>query len=483
MPEARAAVVGGGISGLVTALALAEAGAEVTVYEGRERLGGCLSRTELGGHLPGGADEGAEASLHRRPETRALMAELGLRPVHPSTEHGSQILTRKGLRPIPRGTLMGVPGDPAALEGVLSAAGAARVAAETLTPPHAGDVSCGGFLAERLGDEVVDTLVDPLIGGVYAGRCRSLSLAATVPALLPAARQGTSVLTAVREVLAARTRTQGAGIPGASGGTGEEPVFCSLAGGIAGLVTACAARLEELGAELRTSAAVEAVTVSGEGPATVRTAEGVEEYDHIVLAVPAWAAGALLAEEAPGTAALLSGIEHASSAVVTAVLEDGPAPGGGLTGSGFLVPPAHGTLVKASTFSSNKWPWLAAALPAGRHVVRMSLGRAGDASWQSRPDSELAAQAVEEWREATGYRGDLLHAEVRRWDRALPQYAPGHADLVAALDASAAAVPGLSLTGSYLDGVGIPACIARARATAARVLADLPSASDTKEHA
>ncbi|WP_291791575.1 protoporphyrinogen oxidase [Brevibacterium sp.] len=492
------AVVGGGISGLTTALrlltardsasqdsasqGLAPAGVQVTVYESTPRLGGCLSRTELGGLLPGGADEGAEASLHRRPETRELMEELGLTPVHPSTAHGSRILTDHGLRAIPRGTLMGVPGDPRALAEVLSPEGVARVAEETLTPPQDGDVSCGGFLASRLGDEVVDTLIDPLIGGVYAGRCRELSLAATVPALLPAAQQGTPVLETVREVLASRAQTQGASIPGASGGNGQPPVFCSLRGGISGLIPALADRLTALGACIRTGTGVREIRAgrpSGEARPAVRTQAGWEQYDHVVLAVPAWAAAGLLREADPRTAELLSGIGYASSAVITAVLDD--AGTDALSGSGYLVPPVRGSLVKASTFSSNKWPWLAAELPAGRHVVRMSVGRLGDTAWQQCDDAALIEAALAEWREATGQEAAVVHAEVRRWERALPQYAPGHAELAAALTASTSA--GLSLAGSYLEGVGIPACISRARATAQRVLADLSSTILTKEHA
>ncbi|HLS31963.1 MAG TPA: FAD-dependent oxidoreductase, partial [Brevibacterium sp.] len=106
------AVVGAGISGLTTAFAAARRGWDVTVLEASDVAGGCLSRSPLGGHLPGGADDGAEASLHRRPETRALVAELGLDPVFPSRAHGSRLVTPDGLAPIPAGTLMGIPADP-----------------------------------------------------------------------------------------------------------------------------------------------------------------------------------------------------------------------------------------------------------------------------------------------------------------------------------------------------------------------------------
>lgn len=476
MPARTLAVVGGGVSGLTAAREAALRGVRVTVFESRDTAGGCLSGTTLGGHLPGGADDGAEASLARRPETPALLEELGLDTVHPSRAHGSRLVTESGPVAIPAGTLMGVPADPEVLRGVLSDDGLARVQSELLTPPVDGDVSCGDFLAARLGDELVDRVVDPLVGGVYAGQCRNLSLSATIPALVPAAQQGTSVLDTVAEVVAARTRTSGADIPGAGGGGSTEapPVFLSLSGGIHGLIDSLADALHDLGGEIRTGTPVRSVAAGG----TVRTDAGEETFDHVLLAAPAWAAHALLTPEAGADdadaltasdplarlASLLGRIDYASSAVITAILEDRERP---LEGSGLLVPAPLGGLVKAATHSSNKWPWLAAALPAGQRAVRMSVGRFRDERWSRLVDDEIIAGALAEWRALTEYDGELLHAEVKRWDRALPQYTPGHADLVREIDTAAAAVPGLSLTGSYLDGVGIPACIGRARATVA----------------
>lgn len=479
MPQSIA-VVGAGVSGLTAAFTAVQRGADVTVFEASEVAGGCLSRTDLGGHLPIGADDGAEASLNRRPEARGLIEELGLSPVFPSRAHGSRLITPQGPAPIPAGTLMGIPADPESLRGVLSEDGIARAREEVLTPAIEGDVSCGDFLAARLGDELVDRVLDPLIGGVYAGRCRELSLEATVPALLPAARAGTSVREAVAEVLAARTRTSGTDIPGAGHGDGTgpageaPPVFLSLAGGINSLVSSLIAALTARGAVLRLGTGVHAVSPGGRAP-TVTTDTGVEEFDAVIIALPAWAAYDVLSADAPasdgsptaGLTALLQQVEYATSAVLTGIVQDS---GAALEGSGFLVPPSAGGLVKASTFSSNKWPWMADALPERHRVVRVSIGRKGDEAWTQQDDGTLVETAFAEWRKHTGYDGDLVHAEIRRWERALPQYRPGHARLVASIDAAGADLPGVAVTGSYLEGVGIPACIGRAQHTVARLL-------------
>ena len=179
------AVIGAGISGLTAAFEFAQAGEQVTVYEASDRVGGSLVDSDLGGY--GHGDVGAEASLYARSETRELMQQLGLEPQYPSTEHKSQLLVNGQLTKIPAGTLMGVPGRHTDVSDVLSSAGIERLQQEQLAEPH-DDPSVGEFIAQRLGAEVVDTLVDPLLAGVYAGSAYHLSLRSTLPALLEVAR-------------------------------------------------------------------------------------------------------------------------------------------------------------------------------------------------------------------------------------------------------------------------------------------------------
>ena len=179
-------VVGAGIAGLTAARDLAATGRAVLVLEGSPRIGGKLRLQSVAGV---GVDVGAEAMLNRRPEGVALAREVGLDVVHP-TSATSRIFSRGELRPMPK-SLMGVPFDVVELasSGVLSAAGLARLKNEVVTDVD-GDVSVGDLVAARLGDEVVERLVEPLLGGVYAGRARRLSAAATVPQLLAMARRG-----------------------------------------------------------------------------------------------------------------------------------------------------------------------------------------------------------------------------------------------------------------------------------------------------
>lgn len=470
----RITIVGGGVSGLVAAHRLAPEH-EVLVLESAPRLGGCLESSTLGGTVAEGIDLGAEASLFRRPETRDLVADLGLDPVFPSREHSSQVLSHGRLQPIPRATIMGVPGDPDTVAELLGPEATARVAAEELTAPIPGeDTSVGEFLADRLGDALVDTLVDPLLAGVYAGRCRDLSLAATVPALLPAALDGTSVLDRAATLLAARAEAARAEAARTEASRTEsahpepEPIFLSLVGGIGALIPALAEAITGAGGRIRTDAPVTGLHRTGDGW-SVGTDHGPIESDIVILATPADVTAGLLAEAAPVPARTLDQVPYASTALVVALVELGD---GDLEGSGFLVPPTEEAFIKASTFASNKWPWMRDRLPANTALVRMSIGRFGDApgTWQDLDDAELTARAFADWQRITGRPGDRIAvSEVKRWDRALPQYVPGHLGAMDDLDAQIAGIPGLELIGSAYAGVGIPACIARAHTVAERL--------------
>lgn len=457
-------IVGGGISGLVTAYRLAP-DHQITLLEADTRLGGCLHSTTLGGAVPVGLDTGAEASLYRRRETKDLAAELGLDVEFPSTAHSSRVLSKGRLHAIPKRTVMGVPGNSAEVRDLLGATASDRVAHEVLTDPIEGsDVSLGDFLTDRLGADLVDTLIDPLLGGVYAGRCRDLSLASTVPALLPAALEGTSVLDLVQSLLTAR----GAQSAPSAAGERPQPVFMSLVGGINRLVAALEERIRELGGTIHTGTHVTSVQADGDRW-TVATEDFDVDCDAVVLATPAHVTKDLLAEVAPQSASMLASVPYASTALIPALVEVGDRE---LEGSGFLVPPTEKSFIKASTFVSNKWPWMRERIPAGTALIRMSIGRYGDGpgGWQDCEDEELIARAFEDWQSIADRRSDrLIAAEVHRWERALPQYLPGHGETVARVDEEIAGITGLELAGSAYFGVGIPACIDRAETVARRI--------------
>ncbi|MET8683098.1 protoporphyrinogen oxidase [Streptomyces sp. NPDC004732] len=447
----HAVVIGGGIAGLAAAhrLLSADPGRWVTVLEASGRIGGKLHAAEIAGVR---VDLGAESMLARRPEAVALAREVGLADrLQPPATATAAIWTRGALRPMPKGHVMGVPGDASALAGVLSEEGLRRIGRDGELPPTevGDDVAVGSYVAARLGREVVDRLVEPLLGGVYAGDAYRISMRSAVPQLFEAARTHTSLTAGVREIQARAAKNQQTG-----------PVFMGIDGGIGQLPLAVAASVRARGAEIRTDTPVTGLRRTPHGWHVV-TPDGTHEADAVVLALPAPAAAGLLAAESPAAAAELRTVEYASMALMTLVYRRGETdlP----EGSGFLVPPVDGHTIKASTFASRKWGWIDRQDP-DLLVLRTSVGRYGEAKILERDDTELVDLSRHDLREATGLTAEPVATRVTRWDDGLPQYPVGHHARVARVRAHVAALPGLAVCGAAYDGVGIPACIASANA-------------------
>ncbi|MCX4723046.1 protoporphyrinogen oxidase [Streptomyces sp. NPDC090052] len=458
---AHVVVIGGGISGLAAALRLTGGGARVTVLEGTGRVGGKLHTGEIEGVR---VDLGAESMLARRPEAVALAREAGLGDaLQPPATSGAALWNRGALTPMPTGHVMGVPADAGRLGGVLSDEGLRRIGQDAELPPAeiGEDIALGEYVAGRMGREVVDRLVEPLLGGVYAGDVYRTSMRAAVPALYEAARTHPTLGAAVRSLQQRVTPASG-------------PVFMGLDGGIGTLPPAVADAVRARGGEVLLHRPALELRRTADGW-LIRTGgqDGGRpiEADAVVLAVPAWAASALLADEAPAASAELAAVEYASMSLVTLAfrrtelnLPDG---------TGFLVPPVDGHSIKASTFSSRKWAWSDA--DPELVVLRTSLGRYGDEEHLHREDADLVDLSLRDLGEAVGLTAKPVATEVTRWIGGLPQYPVGHLARVARVRDTVAALPGLRICGAAYDGVGIPACVASAERAAKEITATLAS--------
>ena len=462
MRPPRVVVVGAGIAGLAAAAAVRQKApdVEVVVLEASPSIGGKLALAEVGGVQ---VDVGAESMLNRRPEAVALAREVGLgdRLVHPAATTAN-LWSRGRLRPLPR-TLMGVPVDARLLaeSGVISASGLARVAVEPMLPEtrlDGRDVSIGWLVEERFGREVVDRLVEPLLGGVYAGHSRAISVRAAVPQVVALLDRDKSMMRAAAD---------------ATSQASDVPVFAGLVGGLGQLPGAVVAAA---GLEVRTETTVRVLSRHPEGGwdlvvGPTRDAE-VLHADAVVLATPARPTARLLTDVAPGAAMELEGIEYASMAVVTMAFRARDFPP--TEGSGFLVPPVEGRAVKASTFSFAKWDWVRRAGDGdGLLVMRCSVGRHREEETLQRSDEEVVQIVLEDLADAIGLSVRPVDSRVQRWGGALPQYAVGHLERVRHIRSAVAGAPGLAVCGAAYDGLGIPACIASAELAATQILAGL----------
>jgi protoporphyrinogen/coproporphyrinogen III oxidase len=462
-PRLRVVVVGGGIAGLAAAAAVRRSRPDVavTVLEGSPRVGGKLALAEVGGVS---VDVGAESMLNRRPEAVGLARRSGLGDaiVHPATTSAG-LWSRGRLHPMPR-TLMGVPTDSRALvaSGVISKAGLARAALDAVLPATRlgeQDVSVAWLVEERFGREVVDRLVEPLLGGVYAGHAREISARAAVPQVVALLDRDKSMMRAAAEVTAA---------------TSDVPVFAGIRGGIGRLPAAVVAAA---GLDVRTDATVRELARAGDGGWNLVVGSThdpeVVHADGVVLATPAPPAARLLGDVVPDAALELARVEYASMAIVTLAFRGRDFPA--VTGSGFLVPPVDRRSVKAATYSFAKWDWVrAAGADDDVLVMRCSIGRHHEERVLQVGDDELVELALHDLADAIGLSVRPVDRHVQRWGGGLPQYAVGHVERVRRIRAAVGAAPGLAVCGAAYDGLGIPACVASAELAATQVLDALP---------
>jgi oxygen-dependent protoporphyrinogen oxidase len=448
------AVIGGGITGLAAARDLARGGATVVVIE-PDRLGGKLQTTGFDG---GALDEAADTFLARVPEGIELCRELGLDGdlVSPAFRR-AYVWSRGALRPLPDGQVLGVPTDLDELAGtgIVSAEGVAAARRDLEVPLVApeGDVAIGPLFRDRLGDEVVDRLVDPLVGGINAGAVDELSLAATVPQLDAAVRSGHRSL-----VEACREQRAGAVDPSA-------PVFYAPRGGMGALAQAVRHDADEHGA---TTVRARATGLERTGTRWRVRLDGAPAVDAeaVVVATPAGPAAELVHPHAARAATLLAAIPYASVALLS-IAVDRAGVEHPLDGTGYLVPAVEGRTITACSWASSKWAHLT---DPGTVWLRASVGRDGDDAALRLDDGALLERVLADLRETMGLHGTPREVRIGRLPGSFPQYRPGHLERVAAAEADlATSAPGLVVAGAALRGLGVPACIRQGRGAAAQV--------------
>ncbi len=419
----------------------------LTLVEGSKRLGGKIDTRHFGGHL---VDTGPDAMLVRSPVMTALLDDLGLgdRVVAPAAL-GAHVWSRGRLRRLPPGTLFGVPDRllPLLRSRLLSPAGVARAALDLVLPRRrrvARDPSIADLVVPRLGSQVFERLVEPLLGGVHAGRAGELSARSCAPDIEALARTNRSLYLGLRRLRRAARAASGA------------PALVTLDGGLVLLVETMAARLAEDDLRLETAA----IGISRIGSVyRVELADGPGILaDAVVLATPAFVSARLLADLAPDTATVLAGIPYADVATITLAYPR-QAVHRSLDGTGFLVPPEEGRILVGCSWSSAKWPHLA---DDEFVLIRCMVGRHGDRRWLEMDDATLVRRVHGELSEAMGVTGMPAHEYVQRWPNGMPQYLVGHQDRLDSLASALRPVPGVFLTGSAYRGVGLASCVADA---------------------
>lgn len=461
MARRTIAVIGGGVTGLVAARRLNRDGHDITVFEAANRLGGQIHSIEMLGHH---VDVGAESLHLAGPAIATLIDEIGLGDEVVTAEPSfAWLWDGRRRRRLPAGVGPAGPTRLAPLvkARVLSPLGMARAALEPFVASDmswnhdGGDVAVGPFIARRFGRQVADRLVDPVLGSLHAGNVDRLSLRAATPML--AAR-------------AARTRSL---LLGRSAGPGQAPAFASFRGGLTTLIERM---LEDTDVRVRLGTAVREIVPDGAGYALRGESGELGSFDAVLVALAATPAASVLAPMCDPAARQLTSLRTASVAtVVVAYRRDAVGEHPALRSTGVLSSSTTGSLFKAATFLSTKWPHLR----DDDHVlVRLSAGRVGETRLDELDDAALVDQLLAELERATGLGDAPILTHVQRWPNAIPQLEVGHLDRLATIRSALETHRGVHLAGAAYTGLGIATCVAAGARAAEELCAQLDESSE-----
>ncbi len=448
-------IVGGGITGLAAARALehrVKGALRVTLLEGSDRLGGNILTVRHNGFT---VDAGPDSWVSSKPEASKLAEDVGLGEDIIATQEGSRkvyILAGGKLLPLPEGFVLGIPTEmgPVFKSGLFSWDEIARMGLDYFVPRRTTDEdeSVADFLSRRLGDPIVDRIAGPLLGGIFAGDARTISVRAAFPQFVAAEAKYGSLIKAMQAARKARLDTK-------DGKDGS--AFVSLKGGMSDLVTATAHLLKI--ADVRKGERVTGIGRAEEGDPrgrfAISTGKEVLFADDVVLAIPPVIARKLLAELSPAFDGLYEGLRAHSTATVflgyRARSVSHP-----LDATGFIVPAQEKRPILASTWVTSKWEHRA---PAGHVMLRVFLGGANGEGVLDADDYALVAIARRQLAEIMDITALPVFSRVFRWDHASPQMNVGHLERLKAIKKKLEEFPGLYVAANGYQGTGIPDCI------------------------
>ena len=451
----RVVIVGGGISGLAAAHRLVELGVErtqITLLEASGRLGGTLQTEHRDGFL---LERGPDSFISEKPEAVALAKRLGLesRLIQTNEQFRRSFIVRNGrLRPVPEGFQLLAPSRmwPFITTDIFSVAGKLRMAAELLLPRRNGnsDESLASFVRRRLGQEALERMAQPMVGGIYTADPETLSLRATLPRFLDMERDHRSLILAMMR----QGRAQKSGTSGA-----RYSLFLSFDRGMEVLIDA----LGGVVPNVRLKTRIEALRFNSRTWRMSTDSGETLEADAVCLAVPAYTAARLLEDVSPELASQLNTIKYASTATINLAYPrtfvKHP-----LNGFGFVVPFIEKRSLLACTFSNVKF---AGRAPDEHVLLRAFAGGALQPEMFDDPGTRIEKDLSE----LLGIKGKPLFTQIAKWERSMPQYEVGHLERVERIESEVKQLRGLALAGNAYRGAGIPDCI-RSGETAAETL-------------
>lgn len=461
-----ALVIGGGVSGLLAAWELAQAGKKVTLVERENHLGGAVGAHRLAGMV---LDSGAESFATRTSAVKDLLTELGLEnKIVTPQPHGSWLYLPQGAFPSPSTGVLGIPGslDDPAFKKILDRSGHRRAKLDKVLPRSAGThaKTLGDLVRIRMGQQVLDRLVAPVVSGVHAVHPNQLEIDTVAPGLLEGLKELGSLAAASARLRA--SSPAGSQVAGIEGGMNQlsEALVNELLRHRVRIVTGF------------DTIAVDRDPVTGDWTAIQRQPEYGEKSamihgELLVVATDAQTSIRLLGPHMPASS--LPPITPGPEVALVSLVLDLPALDSAPRGTGLLVSEAATSVrAKALTHATAKWAWVAEKAGEGRHLVRLSYGRGKEhdtspLSELALHDDQLVTLGLHDATQLLGVpisKSHLVAADVVRWRSALPATTPGHRERVAEFRAALEDLPGATSVGAWIAGTGLAAVTADTRA-------------------
>ncbi len=457
----RIVVIGGGISGLAAAHKIGELSEqldlnrrpEVVLLESSDRVGGVIrSRKEHGCLIECGPD----SFITQKPWAVNLCQRIGLtdRIVQTNEDCRRTFVALGGkLHPVPEGFIMLAPTQwwPFVTSSLFSPVGKLRMAMDLILPKRTSraDESLSDFVLRRLGREALERIAQPMVGGIYTADPDLLSLQATMPRFLELEDHYGSIIKGMLAEQLKRSATPQKR-PAESGA--RYSIFVSLDDGLQVLVDKLVSKLPATAVRCGVSA-TKVVPATDQGRwEVILSGGGSLAADGLVLAMPSYAAAALLSELDDQLSSDLGSIPYASSSVLNLIYDRSDIRHK-LDGFGFVVPATEPQSMIACTFSSVKYPGRA---PDGKVLIRVFLGGALKPEINDLPEVELLKITRADLAQLLAVSAEPQYSCLSSWPRSMPQYHVGHLSLVERIESRLAAMPVLALAGNAFRGVGIP---------------------------
>ncbi len=477
-------IIGGGVAGLGAAYKIkraADEGAAIdfVLLEKGDRLGGKVQgefvENEFGTFV---VDGGPDSFLTSKPAIHRIAQMTGIEGDKLPTDESRKktlILSRGKLYEMPDGVMMFAPTKfvPFATTGLFTWPGKIRAGLDLFVPKkhvpagERNDETLESFIKRRMGQEILDRLAEPLVGGVHGSDPALMSLAATFPNLLDMEQKYGNM---IRAFVAQRKMVEQMRKKYPPDPKNPKTFFTTFKKGMHELTNAMADAAGRTKMHVGVTATDIARATDGTWTVSLSNGEAVSG-DAVIIATESWAAVSLVRSVDAQIADALAAIPSSSSGTCSFAFREDEI-GIDMNAFGVLCPAVEKRALLAATYSSTKWPGRA---PKGAVMFRGFVGGPHNQKIMDKSDDEIRDIVLSEIRDILGISPKVqpIFSRFFRWTLGMPQYTMGHLDRVELIEARSKDVPGFALAGGSFRGVGLPNCIESGEAAASKVLGEL----------